>query len=438
MEQMQPPAAPVASSALSPAAAAAQVPLPMSPAFAPAPPPFPSSDREAALDAELASLRAQLAARTQELDDFKLATATRAAAQLEDRLLKVVSLLTRFASNPAEPVPPKTPDFLRVAIDTLRGVVDRAASPARLEADRLRLENATLVERLQSAAPALDELAGLRDAHAAALADAESLRGQLDELDAALHEAEERADRAAADAAQADAEREAAGDEMAHWQREAQRMADEAANLQAALDAVQATARADAEYRQAQHARKVEAVQAALEAAEAREKEGRERVAELEADLDGKNAAIRELQAEVHSLTHHIQHKLADLASHNEVDRALVANLVIQFVTQPPVRRWEILTPLAAMLCFTPEQRVAVGLDKPPTAGSTPAGTAPASAAGSRRVSSANVVEDGTADPIKSPTSATAARFEQSLSEKFISFLLREVSTSADEPPANV
>ncbi|ORZ41086.1 hypothetical protein BCR44DRAFT_63693 [Catenaria anguillulae PL171] len=447
--------------------------LPVSPSSAaplPAIPASPSST--AALQSQIAQLQAQIQQQTLAFEEFKQASAQRAAQQLEDRMIKVVALLIRFVSNPSEQVPVKTPHFIRNAIDSLRAVRDGAVAGVVIERDRLAQENTQLHQdreqlsseishlrdQLDLATDQLAQLPTLKSTLSKSTSDLASATSDLTQLRSHLAATESRLTTATGDLHQAtkrikdlesqlatartlcDAARDSqarAQDECAHWQREAERMAEEAAMVQVALEDAQAAARADADMRNGQWQRRVDAMREVSEAAHRELEKKRERVVELEEIVADKAKMVRELQAEVHSLTHHIQHKLNDIASEKDVDRALVANLVIQFVTQPPVRRWEILTPLAAMLNFTPEQRVAVGLDKPgqhPQLASAGASVEapPDPLAANRRASLVSATSPVTADP-RSPASPSAAgsqKFEQSLSEKFISFLLREATVT--------
>ncbi|KAI9221517.1 hypothetical protein BC828DRAFT_380799 [Blastocladiella britannica] len=371
------------------------------------------------------------------------AAARAAAAQLEQRLAKAVALLVRYARDVTAPVPAAMPAFLARGIDDLRAVADHeratwqaqtASDTALWSATRASLEHerSALRSSLASAQAALAETTRAREIERAQAAAA---------VNAAVQEASD------AEAAAADLVRDARH-ERDHWRREAERLAGEAARaaadaatLQVALEASASAARADAEMRAAGWTRKLATATAAADADRSACLKLQDRVRELEDTVRGKAAAVKELQGEVHALTHHIQHKLSTAAANAEVDRTLVANLVVQFVTQPPVRRWEILPPLAALLNLSADQRVAVGLDRaPPATASSVTSSASLHAPGGG--GSSDVVDPlaaakraGTGsgpDTNGAGTTSTGGQFQQSLSEKFISFLMRE-STVPDQ-----
>jgi hypothetical protein len=88
------------------------------------------------------------------------------------------------------------------------------------------------------------------------------------------------------------------------------------------------------------------------------------------------------------------------------LDRQLIANLVVQYITNKDQRN-EIVGILSGTLCFTPEQQEAIGLNTISMA----------------RGSDSMIKESN------SPASAAPSTFQQSLSDKWISFLLKEVNT---------
>ncbi|KAJ3350375.1 hypothetical protein GGF32_004944 [Allomyces javanicus] len=376
-----------------------------------------SPSREAELEQEVATLRAALDAKTRALADYQRTAASQAASQLEERLKKVVALLVRFGGS-TDAVPAKIPDFIRTAIDQLR----RRPNPLQAEHDRLQHEHATLLERLQAATPRLAELGTLRDRLAQTTADLDAAHAEIDAQAAQVTDEADRAD--AAEAARDEALREvkALRDERDAARDEAEAAATEAAHhheqlvaLQAAMDAMQAAHASDVEYRVAHLQRKLDAAVADVRARDVAASTSAARIAELEEMVNDKSRTVRELQAEVHSLTNHIQTRLTELAKHHEVDRQLVANLIVQFMVQQD-RRPEVISLLAGMLCFSPEQYAAVGLAPPSASGSVSA---------SRRVSSVHADE---MVPAQQQQAQQPPTFQQSLSDKWISFLLREVS----------
>ncbi|KNE58940.1 hypothetical protein AMAG_04473 [Allomyces macrogynus ATCC 38327] len=377
-----------------------------------------SPSREADLEQEVATLRAALDAKTRALADYQRSAASQAASQLEERLKKVVALLVRFGGS-TDAVPAKIPDFIRTAIDQLR----RRPNPLQAEHDRLQHEHATLLERLQAATPRLAELGTLRDRLAQTTADLDAAHAEIDAQAAQITDEADRAD--AAEAARDKALREV---EALRGERDAARDEAEAAGdrgghtitsslvaLQAAMDAMQAAHASDVEYRVAHLQRKLDAAVADVRARDVAASTSAARIAELEEMVNDKSRTVRDLQAEVHSLTNHIQTRLTELAKHHEVDRQLVANLIVQFMVQQD-RRPEVISLLAGMLCFSPEQYAAVGLAPP---------SAPGSVSASRRVSSVHADE---MVPAQQQQGQQPPTFQQSLSDKWISFLLREVS----------
>ncbi|KNE71577.1 hypothetical protein AMAG_16139 [Allomyces macrogynus ATCC 38327] len=291
------------------------------------------------------------------------------------------------------------------------------------EHDRLQHEHATLLERLQAATPRLAELGTLRDRLAQTTADLDAAHAEIDAQAAQVTDEADRADAAEAARDEALREVEALRDERDAARDEAEAAATEAAHhheqlvaLQAAMDAMQAAHASDVEYRVAHLQRKLDAAVADVRARDVAASTAAARIAELEEMVNDKSRTVRELQAEVHSLTNHIQTRLTELAKHHEVDRQLVANLIVQFMVQQD-RRPEVLSLLAGMLCFSPEQYAAVGLAPP---------SVPGSVSASRRVSSVHADEMAPAQQQSQQQQPPA--FQQSLSDKWISFLLREVS----------
>jgi hypothetical protein len=239
-------------------------------------------------------------------------------------------------------------------------------------------------------------------------------RARREDLETQLHDARDAADRAR----QAET----------HHRLMAEREAASAANLSAVLSEFESSQEAELSRALGDHRAQLDALSSSLaeyksraETAESKLSENADLASQAEklgAQVKEKNLLIGKLRHEAVILNEHLTEALRRLRndqSETNVDKRLVTNLVIQFITTPRTdgKRWEMLNLIASVLDWSHDQRAQAGLSK---ASSTVAG-------GQRpALRTANT-----------SASASSVGADESFSNLFVEFLLSEAESGKDQ-----
>ncbi|KAI9338563.1 hypothetical protein DFJ73DRAFT_962080 [Zopfochytrium polystomum] len=205
---------------------------------------------------------------------------------------------------------------------------------------------------------------------------AETLEREREGWEAMATEAREMARHAEERAADWKAEAEAVREELAALSKYRERDAESLANLQSVIEEFQAVKQAEIDFALKGLQRQLEAVQA--ECAEFRKRafQAEERLGELiredipavdeiRAELQEKNVEIGKLRARVISLETYLSEAIRRSSSaENQVDRRLMTNLLVQFLSTPrgDAKRFEMLQVISSVLRLSDEDKVKVGL----------------------------------------------------------------------------
>ncbi|PWN98934.1 hypothetical protein FA09DRAFT_307270 [Tilletiopsis washingtonensis] len=173
--------------------------------------------------------------------------------------------------------------------------------------------------------------------------------------------------------------REEAEERERHWREKFAREEDVARELGEVLEEFQNAQETELQRALGDYQEKYDQVASALEEHKERcqvaeatlsdYKEGAERCKALEKEVKEKNLLVGKLRHEAVILNEHLTEALRRLrtdTSDTNVDRRLVTNLLLQFLTTPraDAKRFEMLSLIASVLDFTEEQRETAGLQR--------------------------------------------------------------------------
>ncbi|KAN0065176.1 hypothetical protein ACQY0O_001673 [Thecaphora frezii] len=244
---------------------------------------------------------------------------------------------------------------------------------------------------------------------------------------------------------EAQIDKEAAEQREATMRQRAEREEQSARELQAVLEEFQSAQESELKRALGDYEEKYEALQTSLSAYKQRAETSESRLAEYEqlaklsqslgAEVKEKNLLIGKLRHEAVILNEHLTEALRRLrteASENNVDRKLVTNLFLQFLTTPRSdgKRFEMLKLIASVLGWSDGEREAAGLQK---VGTAAAGTGPGVGVGGRGLGVG--VGVGVRSPEKEKGKARVGNVagDESFSNLFVEFLLSEAEARDQE-----
>lgn len=254
------------------------------------------------------------------------------------------------------------------------------------------------------------------DAHAWEAACLEE-RARREDLEAKLAEATDQVERAKA--------------AEAHYRGVAEREAASAAELSTVLSEFQSTQESELQRALGDHRTQLDTLSASLASYRARAEEAESRLQEnadlasqaekLSAQVKEKNLLIGKLRHEAVILNEHLTEALRRLRndqSDTNVDKRLVTNLLIQFITTPRAdgKRYEMLNLIAGVLGWKEEERELAGLQR----SSSSTGTRPSLGSRASTTGAARIVSTSS----MGTTAGVGA--DESFSNLFVEFLLSE------------
>lgn len=233
----------------------------------------------------------------------------------------------------------------------------------------------------------------------------ETLKAQLADWESSYHDEKTRREELDASLQQARLDGQGLNEELRRSREVAELERDNTRNLQMVLEEFQADQDAELQRMLGDYQRKYDTTAAELEEhkdrsrrAEKRSveyKEAAERAASLEQEVKEKNLLIGKLRHEAVILNEHLTEALKRLhrdSSDDNVDRRLVTNVLLQFLTTPrqDAKRFEMLNLLATILQFTDDEKSTAGITRAASGADTPrkfigiGASSPRTASGSR------------------------------------------------------
>ncbi|PWN23431.1 hypothetical protein BCV69DRAFT_281049 [Microstroma glucosiphilum] len=260
----------------------------------------------------------------------------------------------------------------------------------------------------------------------------ESLKVQLSQQEAARKEDLARREETEAMAEQARMDKEYMEEEVSRWRGVAEREKESARNLQLVLEEFQNEQDAELQRAIGDYQHKYDSTAALLEEYKARAvkaekqwldtKDSSERGRALEQDVKEKNLLIGKLRHEAVILNEHLTEALRRLNQDNSsltVDRRLVTNVLLQFLTTPrqDAKRFEMLSLLSSVLQWSDEEKEMAGIQR--------------SGGGfGRRLFGGGAGTGGA----RSASSAGATAQDESFSNLFVEYLLSEADKAKTAP----
>jgi chromosome segregation ATPase len=182
-------------------------------------------------------------------------------------------------------------------------------------------------------------------------------------------------------------------------------------NLQLALENVEQTASVEAEYgSKLLKVRIAELEEEQMDSKQLIEKLASEAMG-MKSKLSTSEMKCDQLSVEVHSLTNHIQHKMSEISQNHEIDRQMLSNWVVQFLTRPD-KRLAITNVMTGTLGFTQEQQERLVA-----------------------LCTAENTELPISPLVHAAPEPNRSVVRKSLSDRWVSFLLQEADSDQDHPP---
>ncbi|CAO1629266.1 unnamed protein product [Parajaminaea phylloscopi] len=264
----------------------------------------------------------------------------------------------------------------------------------------------------------------------------ESLKAQSAQWEAGCVEERTRREELSAALEQSRADQEGLRIELQQAKHTAQREQESARSLQAVLEEFQADQEAEISRALGDYQRKYDATAADLEEHKERSRraekrcseyqEAAERATALEQDVKEKNLLIGKLRHEAVILNEHLTEALRRLnkdSTDTNVDRRLVTNILLQFLTTPrqDAKRFEMLNLLSTILQWSDEEKGTAGIQR----------------SGSGADQSRRYLGIGASSPRSAPAGRSGQLGqEESFSNLFVEFLLSEAGQAqAGESP---